>query len=148
MPWRLEIAGPLGVNIVGRHRDFFSNPRVECVGRLSRKDLAQAMSRADVFVFPSLAEGSARVIFEALACGCYVITTPNSGSIVEGGVHGSVVPPGDSCSLAGAIEYAFHHRAKIAEIGRNNAQVVRDEFTQRNYGNQLTVLYKTLLVNS
>jgi glycosyltransferase involved in cell wall biosynthesis len=148
LPWQLEIAGPLDTNVMHRHRDFFSNPRVKCIGRLSRGELAQAMSRADVFVFPSLAEGSARVIFEALACGCYVITTPNSGSIVESGVHGSVVPPGDSRSLADAIQYAYHRRDTIAEIGRNNAQVVRDEFTQRDYGSQLSALYKELLGES
>jgi glycosyltransferase involved in cell wall biosynthesis len=103
------------------------------------------MSRADVFIFPSLAEGSARVIFEALACGCFVITTPNSGSIVEEGVHGSVVSAGDSSSLARAVENAFRSRDAISVIGRNNAQLVREKFTQRDYGNQLANLYRSVL---
>ena len=107
IPWQLEIAGPLDTGVVDRHREFFVDARVTCLGLLSRPDLAKAMSRADVFIFPSLAEGSARVIFEALACGCFVITTPNSGSIVEEGVHGSVVSAGDSSSLARAVENAF-----------------------------------------
>lgn len=145
LPWRLEIAGPLDREMVDRHREFFADARVSCLGLLSRRDLAKAMSGADVFVFPSLAEGSARVIFEALACGCYVITTPNSGSIVEEGVHGSVVAAGDSSSLACAVENAYHSRDAISVIGRNNARLVREKFTQREYGNHLANLYQSVL---
>lgn len=145
LPWQLEIAGPLSADVANQHRDFFSDPRVRYLGILSRKDLAAAMSRNGVFVFPSLAEGSARVIFEALACGCYVITTPNSGSIVEQGVHGGVVPPGDSSALADAIDYARKNRDEVSRIGKNNAQLIRTNFMQSSYGDELCRLYKKLL---
>jgi glycosyltransferase involved in cell wall biosynthesis len=144
MPWQLEIAGSVSPEVADRTRSFFSNPRVKYLGLLSRKDLALAMSRAEVFIFPSFAEGSARVVFEALACGCYVITTLNSGSIVEDGVHGAIVPPGDSNSLANAIEYAYQHRGTVADIGRSNASYVRAKYTQCNYGDELAILYKGL----
>jgi glycosyltransferase involved in cell wall biosynthesis len=148
IPWQLEIAGPLDRGIVNRNPGFFSNQRVKCLGLLSRQDLAQAMSRADVFVFPSLAEGSARVVFEALACGCYVITTPNSGSIVEDGMHGGIVPPGDSVSLAAAIEFAYQHRDGVSDIGRSNALCVTAKYRQSDYGDQLSDLYRQLLGES
>jgi len=144
LPWRLEIAGSVSPEVADRARGFFSNPRVKYLGLLSRKDLASAMARAEVFIFPSFAEGSARVVFEALACGCYVITSPNSGSIVEDGVHGAIVPPGDSNSLAEAIEYAYQHRGRVADIGRSNALCVRAKYRQCNYGDELATLYKEL----
>ena len=142
--WRLEVAGPMSEGLAERSRSFFANPRVKYLGMLSRRDLASAMARADVFVFPSLSEGSARVVFEALACGCYVITTQNSGSIVEDGVHGAIVPPGDSVSLADAIQDAYQHRLKISEIGKRNAQLVRAKYRQHDYGDRLSSLYKQL----
>jgi glycosyltransferase involved in cell wall biosynthesis len=145
MPWQLEIAGQLDSEVVKLNRTFFSDPRVIYLGILSRRELANAMSRANVFVFPSLAEGSARVIFEALACGCYVITTPNSGSIVEPGVHGSIVPPGDSVSLATAVEHAYDDRDAVAEIGARNARLVKSKYRQCDYGDQLFGLYNNLL---
>jgi glycosyltransferase involved in cell wall biosynthesis len=145
LPWHLEIAGQMNSNIVERNPTFFSDSRVTCLGVLSRQQLAAAMSRAHAFIFPSLAEGSARVIFEALASGCYVITTPNSGSIVEDGVHGSVVPPGDSSSLAIAVEDAYHHQDRISEIGSRNAQLVKSKYRQCHYGEQLSGLYGDLL---
>jgi len=148
LPYRLEIAGSVCANVVERSRRFFANPRVKNLGLLSRQELASAMARADVFVFPSLSEGSARVVFEALASGCYVVTTPNSGSIVEDGIHGAIVPPGDSGSLADAIAYAYHHRDKVSEIGRSNALCVKTKYRQCDYGAQLSSLYKELLGES
>ena len=144
LPWRIEIAGPVSASVAERSERFFANPRVKYLGLLSRRDLASAMARADVFVFPSLSEGSARVVFEALACGCYVITTPNSGSIVEDGLHGAVIPPGDSVALAVAIENAHRHRDKVSEIGKNNAQRIRAKYRQFDYGDRLAALYEQL----
>ncbi len=148
VPWQMEVAGRVGPDVADKAGSFLSNPRVKHLGLLSRMDLASAMARADVFVFPSFAEGSARVIFEALACGCYVITTPNSGSIVEDGVHGAIVPPGDSVRLAEAIEYAYQHRDKVSDIGRSNARCVRAKYRQCDYGDELSRLYKVLLGES
>jgi glycosyltransferase involved in cell wall biosynthesis len=142
---RLEVAGPISPELKERSRGFFSGSRVTYLGLLSRTDLAAAMARADVFVFPSLSEGSARVVFEALACGCYVITTPNSGSIVEQGVHGAIVPPGDSSALADAIEYAQKNRDEVSRIGMNNAQLIRTSYRQSSYGDKLCSLYKQVL---
>jgi glycosyltransferase involved in cell wall biosynthesis len=145
IPWRMEIAGPISPDLAERSRSFFANPRVKYLGMLSRRDLATAMTRAEVFVFPSLSEGSARVVFEALACGCYVVTTPNSGSIVEDGVHGSVVGPGDGAALTKAIEVAYQHRDKVSEIGKRNAECVRAKYRQRDYGDKLSSLYRELV---
>src|SRR5262249_8217957 len=50
---------------------------------------------ADVFVYPSLHEGSAFAVFEALASGLPVICTPNTGSVVRDGVEGFLVPVRD-----------------------------------------------------
>ena len=145
LPWQLEVAGQVSPALVTRSRSFFSDPRVNYLGYMSLRDLASAMTKADVFVFPSLAEGSARVVFYALACGCYVITTPNSGSIVEQGTHGAVVPPGDSSALADAIEYAQKNRDEVSRIGKNNAQLIRTSYMQSSYGDKLCSLYKKVL---
>jgi glycosyltransferase involved in cell wall biosynthesis len=145
LPWRLEIAGNLPPHVLNENRDFFSDSRVHYLGVRTRKQLADAMSHSDVFVFPSLAEGSARVIFEAMACGCYIVTTPNSGSIVEHGVHGSIVPPGDSAAVTRAIEEVYQSRRQSAEIGLRNAQLIKSKYRQCNYGDQLEALYKSLL---
>ncbi len=62
------------------------------------------MAAADVFVFPSLFEGSAVVTYEALACGLPSIVTAEAGSVVRHGLEGLVVPARDVEALAEAME--------------------------------------------
>jgi glycosyltransferase involved in cell wall biosynthesis len=66
--------------------------------------------RADVFVLPSLAEGSASVIFEALAAGVPVVTTHASGSVITDGVEGLIVPERDSGAIALALKRIVRDR--------------------------------------
>src|SRR5262249_38517871 len=62
--------------------------------------LHETYQSADVFVFPSLAEGGVYVIYEALACGLPCIVSDNAGSAVRDGIEGFVVPVGHSAAIA------------------------------------------------
>ncbi|MDR1788764.1 MAG: glycosyltransferase, partial [Opitutaceae bacterium] len=114
-------------------------------GIVPREQLAARMSAAPIFLFPSYCEGSARVIFEAMACGCYIITTPNAGSIVRDGVHGALVPPGDAPALATAWEHALNNMDKTLEIGRQNAREVRENHRQWHYVEKTVSFYNEIL---
>ncbi len=145
LPWTLDLIGPLDDAMKTRHQPLLADPRVRVIGRVSRRELAARLAAADVFLFPSLAEGSARVVFEALAAGCYVVTTPNSGSVVEDGVHGAVVPPDDPAKTVEALERAHGDRPRIALIGQRNAAQMRDHYRQSDYGEALFAVYDRLL---
>ena len=73
---------------------------------------------ADAFVFPSLHEGSAMAVNEALASGLPTIVTANSGSIVRDGVEGFVVPIRDIAALAGCIARLADDPALRLAMGR------------------------------
>lgn len=143
-PWQLVIAGPIVPEMRAETAAFLDDPRVKALGSLPRDRVAQEMLRAEVLLLPSYAEGSARVVFEALACGCYVITTPNSGTIVEDGVHGALIPPGDAQILADAIAAAGADRGRVAEIGDRNAALVHMRHRQSEYGKHLGAVYAEL----
>jgi glycosyltransferase involved in cell wall biosynthesis len=142
--WRIEIAGPIDIDIARRYQGILADSRVTLLGILPRTELAKRMAEAEVFVFPSLVEGSARVVFEALAAGCYVITARNTGSIVRDSVHGSLVPPDDAGALAKAIGHAQRIRSSLAAIGKRNAQLISSSYRQRHYGDALEKLYLEL----
>ncbi len=144
-PWQLEIVGAISPEIEANFGNILRDPRIEIRGVLPRRELASRMVAAEIFVFPSLAEGSARVVFEALAAGCYVITTPNAGSIIEDGVHGTLVPPGDAEALAAAIRAAAADRERVRMIGCRNAALIRERYTQAHYGDAVAALYDRLL---
>jgi glycosyltransferase involved in cell wall biosynthesis len=59
---------------------------------------------SDLLLFPSIEDGFAFVVAEALACGLPVVTTVNTGAsdLVKSGVNGEVVPIRDARVLADA----------------------------------------------
>lgn len=71
---------------------------------LPHQQLAERLRSADIFVLPSLEDGFAVTVAEALGCGLPVITTPNTGAsdLVTSGVSGEVVPIRDSPAIAEA----------------------------------------------
>lgn len=144
IPWHLDIVGPVASDIAARFPDVLHSPKVTLAGLVRRREVAQYMARAEVFVFPSLAEGSARVVYEALACGCYVITTRHSADLQDG-VHGSIIPPGDAAALEAALRSAIGNRSSLAAIGARNAELIRDNYRQRHYGEALVALYHQIL---
>lgn len=140
----LTIAGMLQDTTRTAFADVLQQPNVHVEGMVPRRRIAELMSMSDVFVFCSRAEGSVRVIFEAMAAGCYVVTTPNSGSIVETGVHGCLVQPGDIGALEDAIRGAMESPSKVREIGGRNRALILERYDQRTFGDQLDALVREL----
>lgn len=147
LPWQFKAIGSIEPNLRRDFKNFFTDKRVTVVGHLPWAELAEHMSMADIFVFPSLAEGSARVVFMAMACGNYVITTPNSGSIVQDEIHGKIVAPGNVDALVYALRKTLLNRELISTIGRSNADLVKLKYTQSHYGNGLVAIYKKLIAH-
>ena len=81
----------------------------------ARDDVAQLLRAMDVFVLPSLAEGSSNTILEAMASGLPVVATRvgGNGELVQSGWNGTLVPPRAPAMLADALlEYV-----KLPELG-------------------------------
>lgn len=104
--------------------------------------LAALLQQCDVFVFPSIEEGSALVTYEALACGLPVITTPNAGSVVRDGVEGFIVPIRDVEALAERIQQLREDPGLRAVMGRAAIERAR-AFTWSTYQERLVKAYCT-----
>ncbi len=106
------------------------------LGRVPRDRVRSEFQQADIFVLPSLAEGSAEATYEALAAGLPVITTKAAGSVVRNGIEGRIVLERDPDALAQAIEEITEDRAlrnRMALAARARAR----DFTWHRYGEQL-----------
>jgi starch synthase len=100
---------------------------VEVGGRLPRPALHALFRRSDLFVLPTLAEGRANVVLEALANGLPVLTTPNCGctDVVIEGRTGFLVPPGDVAALAQRLSWCLDHPQELAAMRHECLQVAR-----------------------
>lgn len=113
------------------------------LGRIPRDKVQEEFVTADVFVLPSLAEGSAGVTYEALAAGLPVVTTKSSGSVVQDGIQGYIIPERDSSALAKAIAEIVEdrdHRDKMAVAARERAK----DYTWNKYERRLIELFNSI----
>jgi starch synthase len=99
--WQLQLLGALPAD-TGPLVPYMDE--VEWLGRVPHAEVPARMAAADVFVFPSLFEGSAVVTYEAMACGLPCIVTAEAGSVARHGRDGLVVPARESVALAAAME--------------------------------------------
>jgi glycosyltransferase involved in cell wall biosynthesis len=76
---------------------LLAHPSVEVHGFVS--DPSILMRASDVFVFPSIEEGSALVTYEAQACGCVAVISEATGARCRDGIDGLVHAPGDVATL-------------------------------------------------
>jgi glycosyltransferase involved in cell wall biosynthesis len=93
-------------------------------GQVPRSEIDREFLAADVFVLPSLAEGSATAHLEALAYGLPVIATPNAGTVVRNETEGLIVPIRDANALADAIERVVTGRSlrdRLSQAARARA---------------------------
>jgi glycosyltransferase involved in cell wall biosynthesis len=79
---------------------------VTFTGTMPQVQLKEWMSRSHVMVMPSLDEGMALVQGQALACGCPIIATTNTGAedLFTEGVEGFIVPIRDPAALTDRMQ--------------------------------------------
>lgn len=80
--------------------------RIHFMGNISREEIPEVISSADVCVFPSRWENWPNACLEAMLLGVPVVVSKHGGmsEIVEDGVSGFVVDPMDSQAMARCIE--------------------------------------------
>jgi glycosyltransferase involved in cell wall biosynthesis len=95
---------------------------VRFLGSLDRAEVAQRYREADLFTLPSTAESFGNVFAEALASGLPVVATEVGGipDLVEHGINGLLVAPGDPTGLAQAIRYLGSDPEIRQQMGQRN----------------------------
>lgn len=96
---------------------------VDFAGYRNQSEVAEALRDTDALVLPSFAEGVPVVLMEAMASARPVVTTRIAGvpELVEDGVSGRLVPPGDVEALAEALRAVLSDadlRACMGAAGR------------------------------
>ena len=98
---RLRIAGAVLPELKALLR-LLPREHVEFLGVVSQARLRELMSASHVLVLPSIEEGLALVQAQAMACGCPIICSANTGGedLFTDGVEGFIVPIRDATALA------------------------------------------------
>jgi glycosyltransferase involved in cell wall biosynthesis len=106
------------------------------------RDVEKYLSQATIHIFPSQLEGSAKVTYEAAACGLPQVVTRESGDVVRDGVEGIIVRPGDVNAIAGAIEHFYQHPRIVSEMSVAARKRVVENFTWDHFRERLLGAYE------
>lgn len=112
IPVQLTIVGPIGFEnyyefLLDRISDLGVKDLVRFTGEVNNREaLLQLYADSDIFVLPSITEGSPKVIPEAMTKGLPIVATRVGGipELIEDGVNGILIEPRDPVGLANAIE--------------------------------------------
>lgn len=129
-------------SLVRKHADA----SVRMIGYAVPPRLADLYRNSDVFVFPSVNEGLAQVLFEAMASGLPIVASDYSGAddLITDGKEGFIVPVRDVDRLADAISWCYEHREELRAMGRAARAKVESHFTLEHYNQRQINLYRSL----
>jgi len=114
------------------------------IPHLSHVELAELLVTCSAFVFPSVEEGLARVIPEAMAAGLPIIASYESGAttLMQDGVEGIIVPPRDPARIAEAMIRLGRERQLNAAMGHAAYEAGGRNNSWLDYGDRLIAEYE------
>lgn len=109
-----------------------------------REDMPEILAATDIVCLPTAyGEGVPRILIEAAACGCALITADRPGcrEIVQAGVNGLLVPPRDASALADALRQLLDDPERCRRFGAAGRARVLAEFSEAHVIAQTLAVY-------
>jgi glycosyltransferase involved in cell wall biosynthesis len=114
-------------------------------GAVPRDQITNFYCDCDLFLLPSLCEGSATVIYEALSYGLPILCSYNSGSVVRHDIEGFVLDSFDPKDYACHLEKFVTDPNLIGTLSRN-ALATSELFNEELYSGKLTKFLESITV--
>ncbi len=119
---------------------------VNVLPSVSSGALREEYRRADLFVFPSLAEGFGQVLLEALASGLPVISTDRTAALdlIREGSEGYIVPAGSAREIAASVMRFCDDPEKVPSMSRAAHERAK-QFTWQYFRQRIVQVATTIL---
>jgi glycosyltransferase involved in cell wall biosynthesis len=117
--------------------------KIQFVGEVSGKEKRDLLQRADLFVFPSIQqEGLPLTVLEAMCAGLAVIASDRGcvREIVQDGITGFIVPPGDAGALVKKILKFTAHPSLGAQLGQAGRRAYEQSYRDEVFAGRMTAL--------
>lgn len=103
-------------------------------------------NRSSVFLLPSVQEGLAMVLLQAMASRLPVIATPNSGvtMLITNNTEGFIVKQDDIKSFVEKLEFLLQNPDKLLQMGKLAQNKVLEGFSWSDYGKRNLDFYKKI----
>ena len=113
-------------------------------------DVPAFLAGLDVAVLCSHAEGMSNALLEYMAAGRAIVATAvgAAAELIEDGVHGLLVPPGNAGRLAEAMERLLNDRALARRLGAAARRRALDHYSREAMVRRFEDFYEGLLIAS
>jgi L-malate glycosyltransferase len=119
--------------------------RVHVLG--TRGDVPKLLQAADAALLTSRSEGIPLTLIEAMAAGLPVVSTRvgGVGEVIEDGLQGYLVEPGDDSALADRLLRLAHDSVLCEQMGRNGRMRANALFSESRMNEEYARLYEEML---
>ncbi|WP_456439208.1 glycosyltransferase family 4 protein [Psychroserpens sp.] len=149
IPFTYTIVGAGGyLELIYQIKDLGLQEDVILLNSLSSDEVKKAMKSASVLLLPSVEEGIANVVLEAMASGTLVLTTNCGGmeEVVENEVNGFLCPIRDSSSIAEQIMKIIELPEEKKKLILNRAkETISNQHTEEQMVNGMLKIYEYML---
>jgi glycosyltransferase involved in cell wall biosynthesis len=116
------------------------------LGHMPQTELKKVMSRSHVLVLPSLEEGLAMVMAQAMACACPVVASNHTGAedLMTDGVEGFIVPVRDVEALTEKLQQLADKPILRDSMSEKALQKVQKIGGWHDYGDKAMNIYKEI----
>lgn len=137
--------GELRASLTARAETLRIQDRVHFLG--ARRDLGNILASIDLFAMPSYWEGLPLSMVLAMGAGLPVVASRVAGipEVVNDGVSGLLVTPGDTAELTSALNRIVHDDTLRVLLGQEARAFVRPRFGVDGYVASVSALYDRLL---
>ncbi len=136
-------SGPKDADLRATSSALGLDDAVTFAGAVGQDDIRDLYEEAALFCSPSLAEGIPFVLMEAMALELPVVASRIMGvpELVEDGVAGLLVPPGNPEALAGALAELLGDPSRRVEMGRAGRARIERSFDVARSAERLSQLF-------
>jgi glycosyltransferase involved in cell wall biosynthesis len=144
----LVIIGPK-TNDTSKILSYSTVKNIKYIGKIKHTELYKYFSNSSVFVMPSIQDGFAGVMLQAMACGLPLIATTNTGAIdiIDEGKDGYIIDIRSPIQIVEKIQLLYHNKQLLERMSINARNKARNDYSWDKYGDRALLMYKKILKN-
>ena len=139
------VCGTFVPGYAAKLQPMLDHPSVEVLGH--RKDIANLMKASDLFVLPSVEEGSALVTYEARGSGCVMLVSDGAGAVGQHMDDAMIHPMRDVATLASHIDIVDGNRNFLEQLRRASLSIAKT-ITWASAGERLNKVYSEVFAKA
>jgi L-malate glycosyltransferase len=136
--------GPKKEDLMRTAERLALSQHIRWLGVLPQDEVLELYTVMDVLAMPSLYEGFGLAVAEAMAAGLPVVASAVEGltEVVEDGLTGYLVPPGDGKAMAGRLLELLSDPEKAQAMGEAGRQRVLGHFSMERFASSTLAVYR------